>query len=460
MNVNNKATQNTEDKHTPSTVEIGCAHLNAHSHSVLDTESPKRVPKLRFKEFSGDWVEKNLGYLIKSLDAGVSVNSTDKAASGSEKSILKTSCVSCGIFDVNENKLVLEENEIQRLKEPVKANTIIMSRMNTPALVGANAFVEKDYPNVFLPDRLWAAKIKDTASPKWTSILTASPKIRTLLSARATGTSNSMKNITKGDVLTLPVLIPSKQEQQKIADCLSTWDQAIENLKALIEQKKFFKKGMMQKLFSQEIRFKADDGGEFPAWVERKLGELGEFKTSSVDKKIVEGEKLVHLVNYMNVYKHDRVDNETINSYMKVSAKDYQIEASGLKKGDILFTPSSETPDDIGHSVVILEDLESTVYSYHLIRFRPKVALDIMYSHYFCNIPRVLKQITRVATGSTRFTVSVGEFSKVVVNLPCAEEQTKIANFLSAIDEEIELLEQELSQLELQKKGLMQGMFV
>lgn len=162
----------------------------------------------------------------------------------------------------------------------------------------------------------------------------------------------------------------------------------------------------------------------------------------------------------MNVYKHENIKNNSTKDLMIVSANETQLNASDLKKGDILFTPSSETPDDIGHSVVIFEDLMDTLYSYHLMRFRPKVQLDILYSHYFCNIPDVLRQISRVATGSTRFTISVGEFSKIQINLPSLLEQTKIANFLSAIDNKIEKVGKQLVESKQFKKALLQQMFV
>ena len=162
----------------------------------------------------------------------------------------------------------------------------------------------------------------------------------------------------------------------------------------------------------------------------------------------------------MNVYKHENIKNNSTKDLMIVSANETQLNASDLKKGDILFTPSSETPDDIGHSVVIFEDLMDTLYSYHLMRFRPKVQLDILYSHYFCNIPDVLRHISRVATGSTRFTISVGEFSKIQINLPSLLEQTKIANFLSAIDNKIEKVGKQLVESKQFKKALLQQMFV
>ncbi len=207
------------------------------------------------------------------------------------------------------------------------------------------------------------------------------------------------------------------------------------------------------------LRFKADDGRDYPEWEEKKLGEIGKFQTSSIDKLTQENEKEVFLVNYMNVYRHENIDNQTIKNFQVVTAKDNQIDSCNLKKGDILFTPSSETPDDIGHSVVIFEDLENAVFSYHLMRFRPSIDMDILYSHYFCNIPSVLNQLSKLATGSTRFTISVKSFSSIEIQLPCLAEQTKIASFLSSVDTKIDQLSQKKTLLEQYKKGVMQQIF-
>lgn len=273
-----------------------------------------------------------------------------------------------------------------------------------------------------------------------------------------TGTAQPKLNaeVVKKIKLRLPIL----PEQEKIASFLSAVDTKIEQLTKKEKLLQQYKKGVMQKIFSQEIRFKADDGSEFPDWEEKKLGEVGKFQTSSIDKLTKDNEKEVFLVNYMNVYRHENIDNHTIKDFQIVTAKDSQIESCNLKKGDILFTPSSETPDDIGHSVVIFEDLEDAVFSYHLMRFRPNIEINILYSHYFCNIPSVLNQLSKFATGSTRFTISVKYFSSVTIQLPCLKEQTKIANFLLSIDKKIELISKEIEKAKEFKKGLLQQMFV
>jgi type I restriction enzyme S subunit len=110
-----------------------------------------------------------------------------------------------------------------------------------------------------------------------------------------------------------------------------------------------------------------------------------------------------------------------------------------VKKGDILFTPSSETPDDIGHSAVIFDDLPNSVYSYHLVRFRPNFQFDLKFSNYFCNNSSVFKQMYVMSQGATRFTLSLPNFENIIVSYPTdLNDQQKIGSFLSAIDEFIE----------------------
>lgn len=285
-----------------------------------------------------------------------------------------------------------------------------------------------------------------------------SPRVRKLIQNEAQGTKVLSISATRLSKIVLN--FPSIEEQKKIALFLISVDAKLQSLKKKKELLDQYKKGVMQKIFSQELRFKDENGNEFPDWDEKKLGEIGDFQTSSIDKLSRDDEKEVYLVNYMNVYRHEKIDNHTVKNFQVVTAKENQIKSCNLKRGDILFTPSSETPEDIGHSVVIFEDINNAVFSYHLMRFRPNVEIDILYSHYFCNIPFVLEQLSKLATGSTRFTISVSSFSKINVKLPCFEEQNEIANFLNNIDEKIELLGNIIDKTENWKKGLLQKLFV
>lgn len=271
-----------------------------------------------------------------------------------------------------------------------------------------------------------------------------------LLELASPGGAGRNKTLGQGEFSELEIALPPFKEQQKIAQILTIYDEAIVKQEELIKEKEQLKKGLMQKLLSGKVRF----GGFSDEWEEVRLGEIGEFKTSSIDKIINENERLVNLINYMDVYRNKHIDKNFRCS--KTSLKEEQYEKVNLKKGDILFTPSSETPDDIGHSAVIIEDLPNTVYSYHLVRFRPQKSIDLKFSGYVFNNIDILKEFAKRANGSTRFTLSIKDFNETKAKLPSLPEQQKIAEVLSLADDEINLLKNELEELKLQKKALMQ----
>ncbi len=228
--------------------------LKAHKRGLMQQLFPREGetrPRLRFPEFrdAPEWRVDPLSRYIQTLDAGVSVNSGDRPALEKEVGILKTSCVTNGVFDHSENKVVLEAHELRRVKEPVRANTIIISRMNTIALVGANAFVERDMPGLFLPDRLWAAKATGKGHPRFLAYVLGSDQGRAALSELAAGSSGTMKNIGKTDVLALKVSAPVLAEQQRIADCLASLDTRITAESKELAALKTHKQGLMQQLF-------------------------------------------------------------------------------------------------------------------------------------------------------------------------------------------------------------------
>ncbi|MFD1624592.1 restriction endonuclease subunit S [Azospirillum griseum] len=230
--------------------------LKAHKKGLMQQLFPQEgetQPRLRFPEFegAGEWEETPLSELFSSLDAGVSVNSGDRPAQENEVGVLKTSAVTNGFFNLNENKVVFDDFEISRVREPVCGDTIIISRMNTPALVGANAYVKTGLENIFLPDRLWAAKPRTGTCMPFVALILGSDEGRAALSKLAKGSSGSMKNISKSDVLAFLIKVPSPPEQQRIADCLTSLDDLIAAESQKLATLKIHKKGLMQQLFPQ-----------------------------------------------------------------------------------------------------------------------------------------------------------------------------------------------------------------
>ncbi len=183
------------------------------------------------KDIPEHWKVKKLKYLIRNLESGVSVNATDMPAEDGEIGVLKTSCVYTGKFRSKENKTVFEE-EKNRVKCPVRKDEIIISRMNTPDLVGASAWVQDDFGNLYLPDRLWQTVFFNNSeqSSKFISYFMMVEGFRDEISNYAEGASSSMQNIAKEDYLSIPVLLPAIEEQTQIATFLDRETQKIDRL--------------------------------------------------------------------------------------------------------------------------------------------------------------------------------------------------------------------------------------
>lgn len=172
-----------------------------------------------------------------------------------EPGILKTSCVSNGVFDPNEFKLI-DQREVGRARLSPRQNTLIISRMNTPNLVGEVGFVERDYPNLFLPDRLWMTRLRSDSGlwPKWLAYQMSSPFTQVAIKDLASGTSGSMKNISKSKLLALNLDFPPSDEQEAVAAVLSDMDTELTALEARRNKTRALKQGMMQELLTGRTR--------------------------------------------------------------------------------------------------------------------------------------------------------------------------------------------------------------
>ena len=409
------------------------------------------APKLRFKEFDGDWSQVKLKDLVLSLDAGVSVNGEDVSVTEDDFSVLKTSCVSLGTFNPDERKKVTLEHEILRLKEPLLNNSLVMNRSNTPLLVASSAFIRNAPKKTYLSDKLWQFKVNQNANIQWIAFHLSNETTLIKLRDMATGTSNSMKNITKPDVLNFDLIAPSKSEQTKIASFLSAVDEKISQLTqkhALLSQ---YKQGMMQKLFSQQIRFKADDGSEFGEWESRSLGEVGENiigLTYSPTDVTNDGSGI--LVLRSSNIKNGRLDkSDQVRVNKKI--KDKII----VQANDILICTRNGSQRLIGKSVIINDDEEMTFGAFMSV-YRSEYNRFIAY---LMQTPWFFEQV-QMNLGARINQITTGTLNEFTFDFPCLEEQTKIANFLSAIDQKIEVVAQQIEQVKTWKKGLLQQMFV
>ena len=201
------------------------------------------------------WEIRTVGQLIAGFESGVSVDSVDTPAAEGEIGVLKTGCITGGVFVLQENKRV-KTQDLGRVRCNPKEDCLIISRMNTPQLVGESAYVSLDCEYVYLPDRLWQT-IKYPGDPtciRWLGYVVQEKEFREAVTGGATGTSGSMKNITQSFFLSLPVRVPPRQEQELIAKLAVHHDARITTEQDYRNKLTQLKSGLMDDLLTGRVR--------------------------------------------------------------------------------------------------------------------------------------------------------------------------------------------------------------
>ncbi len=183
-------------------------------------------------EVPGHWVVTPLKHVITLIESGTSVNAADIPADECKIGVLKTSCVYGGEFRWEENKTVIEE-ELSRVSCRLRKDALIVSRMNTPDLVGSVGFVNEAPSNIHLPDRLWQIKINDSAPPKFMHLWMQTPTYRAQVKMACAGTSSSMQNLSQDEFKNFVVALPPLSEQ---VDILSEIEKKVPLINKLVSE--------------------------------------------------------------------------------------------------------------------------------------------------------------------------------------------------------------------------------
>lgn len=285
------------------------------------------------------------------------------------------------------------------------------------------------------------------------------------------GQGTTFKELSRTSLMTFPYPVPSVKEQNAIVDYLDSKTASIDNIiqrsrksiKRLCEYRQSLINEAVTKGLNPNVPMK-DSGvpwiGEIPAaWRVERLRFLGTLSGGGADKKVREGEALFHAAHYMNVYS---AASKTLNpaTFLKVSLPQEKAKALKLDVGDVLFTSSSETPEDIGHAAVVTEPLpEDSVYGYHLVRFRPASGVyDPSFERYFFESEAARTWLQYRANGITRYGVIGIDYSDYPALVPPIDEQRLIANYLdekaSAIDAAIQGAEESIVRLREYRQSL------
>ena len=410
-------------------------------------------PKLRFKADDGnafpDWEEKKIGDVCDPLTYGM--NAAAVKFDGKNKYIRITD------IDDKSHRYLADEfvspgGELDD-KYLVSENDILLAR--TGASVGKSYIYDKKDGKLYYAGFLIKAHVKSGIGKIifYQTLTDRYNKWVKVMSVRS-----GQPGINANEYSDFMVFVPSLPEQQKIADFLSTIDTVIEKQKATVEAWEERKKGVMQKLFSQEVRFKADDGSDFPEWEEKKLGDVADFFNGDRSARYPKETDFVKYgVAFLNT---ENLHNTIVDISEKCKYITYEkyCELSGakIKLLDIIYFLRGSV--GLCSLNTILE--EGTVASSLMVIRAVDGIIDPIYLYNSLNSDFVLGQLYQCLNGSCAGNLSAKDMAMFKIKCPCLAEQQKIAVCLSSLDEVIEKQKATLAAWEELKKGLLQQMFV
>ena len=411
------------------------------------------APKLRFKEFDNDWINTKVKDLGEFSSGGTPSKDIHDYWNGNIPWISSSDLNEESIFDIRINRFISEYAIKNSATKKIPKNSILLvSRVGVGkvALTNQELCTSQDF-TALTPKKdyaLFIAYLMKNITPRLLDL----------------NQGTSIKGFVREDLISLPISLPSKEEQTKIASFLSAVDEKISQLTQKHELLSQYKQGMMQKLFSQQIRFKADDGSEFGEWEEKTLIDSvdtnikwsftgGPFGSNLKSEDYTElGIRIIQLQNIG--------DGAFLNDYKIYTSpeKANELLSCNIYPDEILI---SKMGDPVARCCIVPKHHDRYVMCSDGIRLVvDKQNYSSIFMFYQINYQDFRQSASDVSTGSTRKRIGLSDLKQLPIKVPCLEEQTKIANFLSAIDQKIEVVAQQIEQAKTWKKGLLQQMFV
>lgn len=403
------------------------------------------APKLRFRADNGSnfpqWKAKTLDTLMN-FKNGINA-SGDKFGKGikciSVMDILNNSYI---MYDIIKGYVDIDEKTLHSFSVGYGDVVFQRSSENVTDAGRANVYMDKEKFATF-SGFVIRGKRKTDYEPMFMNALLSTFSVRKQIMVKAQGAQHI--NIGQEILSSVVVIIPHLSEQQKIADFLSTIDTVIEKQQATVEAWEERKKGVMQKLFSQEVRFKADDGSDFPDWEKKTLGNIFVERT----ERSMGGEELLSVTIAQGVIRQSDSDKRNNSSDNK---SNYKV----VKKNDLAYNTMRMWQGAEGVS-----DYDGIVSPAYTI-VTPKAGNNVKYFEMFFKQLSMLHLFQRYSQGLTSDTwnLKFPAFAKIKCDVPCEKEQDKIVNCISLLDDVIKKQKEILEKWKELKKGLLQQMFV
>ena len=305
---------------------------------------------------------------------------------------------------------------------------------------GASGFIEKDG---LLSPAYTVLAPKQGINSKYAAYLFKSPRLIYLFWAYSYGLTNDRLRLYFNNFIRIPVEIPPEPEQAKIANFLTAIDEKITQLTQKHDLLKQYKKGAMQQIFSQKLLFKDEDGRDFPEWEAKRLGDVATFHNGRAYKQSEWEDNGLPVIRLQNL-----TGSSTNFYYSNIQLPENQY----CNNGDLLYMWSATFGPVWWYG-------DKAIFHYHIWKIETE-SMRMSRNYLYYVLDDITAKMKNTSNGSTMAHITKEGILKRAVQLPCVKEQTKIANFLTAIDDKITHTQTQLDAVKLYKKGLLQQLFV
>lgn len=408
---------------------------------------PQNTPELRFPEFEGEWTEYQFQSHLSKIETG-----TNKLRSEdfSGLPLLKMGNIQRGNFTFNKLEK-LKKDEVVNNEHLIQNKDFLFNTLNTMELVGKSATWIGE-SNKFAFNSNIARLTLENMDTVFFNYLYNTTKMIHKVKSLAVGTT-SVAAIYPRDLRKLKYFVPIFDEQLKIGEFFSKLDRQIELEEEKLELLEQQKKGYIQKIFSQELRFKDENGNEYPNWKTKKLDNVATinrgltYKPSDIRQK---GVRVLRSSNIVNDKFHTYEDDIFVDENV--------VKIPLANEEDILITAANGSPKLVGKHALIKALKQDSVAGGFMYLLKSK---NTKFIQIWMNTKEYKKIINKVQGGNG----SIGNLSRKdlengIITMPCLEEQEKIGLFFSKIDVQIEVLVNKIRNLKERKQGLLQKMFM
>ncbi|MGI6177493.1 MAG: restriction endonuclease subunit S [Eubacterium sp.] len=409
----------------------------------------KKVPAIRFKGFTDDWEQRKLDELAR-FTKGSGYSKADLRETG-------TPIILYGRLYTKYETIIKEVDTYAEAKDgsvySQGGEVIVPASGETAEDISVASVIEKS--GILIGGDLNIIHPLQELDPAFLAISVSTGEPHQDMTRRAQG--KSVVHLHNEDLSQIELRFPSIVEQQEISRYFSNLDHLITLHQREHDKLLNVKKSMLEKMFPKngekvpEIRFKGFTGD----WEQRKLGDMGTTFTGLSGKSKEDfGHGEAQFVTYMNVYSNPIADNN-MTEHVEIDSRQNKV-----KYGDVFFTTSSETPDEVGMSSVWLENYDNTYLNSFCFGYRPEQKIEPYYLAYMLRSDDVRKKIIFLAQGISRYNISINRMIEIKIPLPNYDEQKRIGALFKSLDYLITLHQRKIEKLQNIKKSLLEKMFV